>query len=137
METLKEIIYQDLDQKVGEGLSVVLGKTNLGRIVSIVRRNSQETPFVVLNYKIAVRLDKAEYLFNYDVTEYKLKPEDIADLTEFLKAKSEYDITNFKYLLIAWNYFNEYKTSEYLELPNYEELPEYSPKIRVRLSKWT
>lgn len=124
----KEMIYEDLKLLTDDEWYFSIGKTDLGCEIFMILASSQKVPFFVWrgNRKSGLRMDKGDYLL-HTKAEYNLKPADIKDVTEFLNKKNKYNITNFKYMLIVWNYFNKHKVSEDLKVPNYEELPEYSP----------
>ena len=63
----------------------------------------------------------------HSINEYNLQVDDIIDLIDFLNNKNKYNITNFQYMLVVWNYFNKNKVDENMEVPDYKELPTYSP----------
>lgn len=126
---LKEFIYTNL-KLVGENdWKFFIGKTNLGHEIFMIIDSSQEIPFFLWDKKSGIRMDKGDYLI-HSMGEYNLKEEDVKDVTDFLNSKSKYGITNFKYMLIVWNYFNKNKVDENLKVPDYKELPEYSPTYK-------
>lgn len=123
---LKEKIYADLKEVGEDDWKFFIEKTNLGHEIFIIIDSSQKIPFFLWDKQSGIRMDKGDYLI-HSMGEYNLKEEDIKDVTDFLNSKSKYGITNFKYMLIVWNYFNKNKVDENLKVPNYKELPEYSP----------
>ena len=126
----KQMIYSDLKLVGKNEWLLYIGKTDLEHKIFIMLDNPQKVPFFLWNKKSGIRMDKGDYLI-HSIGEYNLK-EDIKDVTDFLNSKSKYGITNFKYMLIVWNYFNKNKVNENLTVPNYEELPEYSPTYKHR-----
>ena len=121
----KEIIYEELKKVGQEEWILFIGTTALGHEIYMIINSSQEVAFFLWNKKSGIRMDKCDYLI-HSINEYNLQIEDIIDLTEFLNDKNKYNISNFQYMLIVWNYFNENKVDENLKIPDYKELPQYS-----------
>ena len=122
----KQMIYYDLELVGKDEWLLYIDKTDLGHKIYMIINSSRDFSFFLWNKKSGIRMDKGDYVL-HSIGEYNLKAEDIKDVTDFLNSKSRYGITNFKYMLIVWNYFNKNKVDENLKIPNYEELPEYSP----------
>ena len=122
----KEIIYEELKKVSQEEWILFIGKTTLKHEIYMIIDSSQKVPFFLWNKKSGIRMDKGDYLL-HSINQYNLQSDDIIDLMEFLNNKNQYNITNFQYMLIVWNYFNKNKIDENIEIPDYEGLPPYSP----------